>query len=117
MMTAEDLICSWVDTSVDMVEKVAQKGISAGMREGDMAQCTLGEDKALGTLGEDKALGTLGEDKALGTLGEDKAQCTLGEDKALGTLGEDKALGTEGVGTQEEAGKAACTAAVGKTLC
>ena len=28
MMTAEDLICSWVDTSVDMVEKVAQKGIS-----------------------------------------------------------------------------------------
>ena len=66
MMTAEDLICSWVDTSVDMVEKVAQKGISAGMREGDMAQ--------------------------------------------------DKALGTLVVDTQEEAGRVACTAVLGKTL-
>ena len=74
-MTAESLTCSWVGTSVDMVEEVAQEGISAGMREEDMAQ-----------------------------------------DKAQGTLEEDKAQGTSGVGTQEEAGTADCTAAGGKTL-
>ena len=50
-------------TSAGRVEEVAQEGISAGMREEDMAQ-----DKALGTLEEDKAQGTLGEDKTLGTL-------------------------------------------------
>lgn len=44
-----------------------------------------------------------------------RAQGTLEEDKAQGTVGEDKVLGTLGVGTQEEAGRAACTAAAGKT--
>ena len=39
------------------------------------------------------------------------------EDKALGTVEEDKALDTLWVGTQEEAGRAACTAALGKTSC
>lgn len=79
-------------TSAGRVEEVAQEGISAGMREGDMAQ-----------------------DKALGILEEDKAQGTLVEDKAQDTLEEDKAQGTSWVGTQVEAGKAACTAAAGKT--
>ena len=36
---------------------------------------------------------------------------------ALGTLEEDKARDTLWVGTQEEAGRAACTAALGKTSC
>ena len=79
----------------------------AAMAEGGMAHSTLGEDKAHSILGEDKAQGTLEEDKAHSILGEDKAQ---------GTLEEDKAQGTSGVGTQEEAGTAACTAAGGKTL-
>ena len=46
---------------------------------------------------------------------EDKAHSILGEDKAQGTLEEDKAQGTSGVGTQEEAGTADCTAAGSKT--
>jgi hypothetical protein len=71
-----------------MVE-IAQEGILAAMAEGGMAHSTLGEDKA---------------------------HSILGEDKAQGTLEEDKAQGTSGVGTQEEAGTAACTAAGGKTL-
>ena len=82
-MTAESLTCSWVGTSAGRVEEVAQEGISAGMREGDMAQ--------------------------------DKAQGTLEEDKVQDTVEEDKAQGTSWVGTQVEAGKAACTAAAGKT--
>ena len=45
---------------------------------------------------------------ALGTLEENKAQGTSEEDKAPGILW---------VGTQEEAGRAACTAALGKTSC
>lgn len=57
----------------------------------------------------------MAQDKALGILEEDKAQATLVEDKAQDTLEEDKAQGTSWVGTQVEAGKAACTAAVGKT--
>ena len=57
----------------------------------------------------------MAQDKALGILEEDKAQGTLVEDKAQDTLEEDKAQGTSWVGTQVEAGKAACTAAVGKT--
>lgn len=71
-------------TSAGRVEEVAQEGISAGMREGDMAQ--------------------------------DKAQGTLEEDKAQGTPRENKALGTLVVDTQEEAGRVACTAVLGKTL-
>lgn len=40
-MTAEDLTCSWVDTSTGMVGKVAQKDISADMGVEDKAQGTL----------------------------------------------------------------------------
>ena len=43
------------------------------------------------------------------------AHSTLQDDKAQATLGEDKAQGTSGVGTQEEAGTADCTAAGSKT--
>ena len=41
----------------------------------------------------------------------------MAQDKAQGTLEEDKAQGTFVMGTQEEAGRAACTAAAGKTSC
>ena len=88
LKTTEALICSWMGTFAGMVEEVAQEGISAGMTEVGMAQGTLAVDRTLGT---------------------------LQEDKARGTLAEDRALGTSGVGTQEEAGKPACTAALGRT--
>lgn len=48
-------------------------------------------------------------------MARDKVQDTLEEDKAQGTLAEDRALGTLVVGIQEEAGRAACTAALGMT--
>lgn len=90
------LTCSWVDTSAGKVE-FAQEGNLAAMSEGGMAHSTLEGDKAQGKLEDDKAQGKLEGDKAQGTLEGDKAQ------------------DTSGVGIQEEVGRAACTAAGGKT--
>ena len=62
--------------------------------------CTLEEEyKSVGTLEENKSVGTLEEDKPVGTSVDEKAQETLW------------------VGTQEESGSAAGTAALEKTLC
>ena len=86
----------WVVTSAGMVE-IAQEGMLTAMAEVGIAHSTLQDDKAQAT------------------LKEDKAQSTWQDDKAQATLGEDKAQGTSGVGTQEEAGTADCTAAGSKT--
>ena len=45
------------------------------------------------------------------------AQEGISAGMALGTVEEDKAQDTLWVGTQEEAGRAACTAVLGKTSC
>lgn len=102
---AETVNCSWVGTSAGMAEEVAQVGIAAGTAEVGMAQGTLVVGMASGTLGVGMAQDTLVVGMAPGTLGVGMAQGTLWVGMALGTS----------VGIQEVAGRAACTAAAGKT--
>lgn len=57
------------------------------------------------------------EDISAGTAEVGRALDTLVVGRAQGTSGVDMALGTLAWGTQEVAGRAACTAAVDKTSC
>lgn len=76
------------------------------------------EYKSVGTLEEEyKSVCTLEEEyKSVGMLEEDKSVGTLEEDKPVGTSVE-KVQETLRMGTQEESGSAAGTAALEKTLC